>query len=228
MDGLRPSNRVADMREKKAKKKASRGFVIANVVLWSAAVIVVGWVMLQNRPGSISVPGGVANNAPAVAGKAPPPKDPEEINYGTNILGKAPITVGIDGAKLLKQPKLSPEGFWIEDFYQASNGNLVEDLADEAVDDAVGAAGAVVGGRLGKAFGAIVDQILRCSCDHRKPLFGGCGAGRQWKLALLRPCKFRAKKKPRENAALSVNREASNRVEEPLEETQNSLSQGGL
>lgn len=116
------------MKEKKAKKKASRGFVIANVVLWSAAAIVVAWVMVQNRPGTISVPGATAGNRP-VAAKVQPGQDPEEINYGTNILGKAPITAGIDGAKLLKQPKLSPEGFWIEDFYQASNGSLAEDLA---------------------------------------------------------------------------------------------------
>lgn len=88
-------------------KKHSRGFVLANVVLWGVAAVTVGWVLVQNNPGLLP-------QASLTAGPA--------ADAGVR-------TTARNGQPLLAEPGLGPDGMFAEDFYRPSIGNLALDLA---------------------------------------------------------------------------------------------------
>jgi thioredoxin-related protein len=93
---------------------ASRGFVIANVVLWAGAAAVLGWVSLQNNPRSTT-------GEPVAAAAAPT----RPTATAPAARGTAPAAVEVERPVL----RMDERGFFIEDFYKAQAYDLQADLA---------------------------------------------------------------------------------------------------
>ncbi len=95
---------------------ASRGFLVANVVLWVGAAAVLGYVFLQNRPPSVE------GEPVVVAANGKQATAPAAQRAGGGAAG---------GAQVAERPvpKLDERGFFIEDFYKPQAYDLQADLA---------------------------------------------------------------------------------------------------